>query len=79
MLPIIIIIIILSVKDTVKGDEVLMALNQSGQPGLGGIAPKPGFISGWRSYKEGFWPLPGWILEPSGCILLHSRVTILSS
>ena len=33
-----------------------------------------GFVSGWKPYTEGSWPLPGWILGPSECILLHAKV-----
>lgn len=74
MLPMIMImILIMSVKGTVMGIEVLMALNQSGHPGPNRIALKPGWVSAWKPYTEVFGLLPGWIPEPSGCILLHSK------
>lgn len=42
----------MSVKSIVKDNEVLTALDQSGQPDLGWTALKLEFVSGWRLYKE---------------------------
>lgn len=46
MLPLIVVVVIRSVKHIVKGDSMLLARKHFGEPGLGWLAPKAGFVSG---------------------------------
>lgn len=55
MLPVMIMrIIVMSVKGTVKSGGVLMALNQSGQPAPGWTALEQEVAAGGRPHEEGF-------------------------